>query len=228
MSKRDRRYSVVGCRLSACAMALVLIPSAFGADPPAGAPSDKPAFNETVPLDKQVISLLQRTAKALESRSIEPDEEADFRALAAAMELLKADRTILAGERVRLEGLVRIRLRHAADTLTRQEAREAKSKPVARLPDAPPLTILAQQLPGGGGQGPGQAFAGGIGTQQPVDTEKQAEKLIDLIQSIISPNSWDVNGGQGVIRYWSLGHGLVIRNTHAEHDKVGDVLEQLR
>jgi len=195
------------------------------------------------PLDKQVITLLQRTAKALESGSIEPAEEVDFRALVAAAEQLKADRTLLPAERVRLEALTRIRLRHAAEAIHRQAAREAKSKSqtglpnAPRLPDAPPVAELAQQIGGnaagqglgaGGAIGPGQAFAGGIGGQQAVDTQRQAEKLIDLIQSVIAPDSWDVNGGRGVIRYWSLGHGLVIRNTHAEHDKVGDVLQQLR
>jgi hypothetical protein len=185
-----------------------------------------------LPLDQQVISLLQRTAKALESGSVEPAEEADFRALIAASETLKTDRTLVPAERVRLEALVRIRLRHAAEAINRQAAREAKKTPPVRLPDAPPVSTLAQ-IPGAagaGGQafGPGQAFAGGIGAQTNGGADRQAEKLIDLIQAVISPNSWDVNGGQGVIRYWSLGHGLVIRNTHAEHDKVGDVLQQLR
>jgi hypothetical protein len=45
---------------------------------------------------------------------------------------------------------------------------------------------------------------------------------------VISPETWDVNGGQGVIRYWSLGHGLIIRNTAAEQEKTGDLLQQLR
>jgi hypothetical protein len=209
--------------------------------------ADESATAETQPLDKQVILLLQKTAKALESGSVEPAEEADFRALIAAAEQLKTDRTLLPAERVRLEALARIRLRHAADAIHRQAAREAKNNTraklaaverlpnVPRLPDAPVVSTLAQQLGGqpgaqAGGQaiGTGQAFAGGIGGLQAVDTQEQAEKLIDLIQSVISPNSWQVNGGEGVIRYWSLGHGLVIRNTHTEHDKVGDVLQQLR
>jgi|GEM_PF-1944593 len=235
MSIRVTSQSVRASSTWAIGVILVVATSAFAADAPSPAAVQTQAVAQppevVQALDAYVISLLQRTAKALESRSIEPHEEADFRALVAAAELLKADRKLLATERVRLEGLVRIRLRHASETLTRQEQRDAKSKSAAaRLPDVPVTTTLAQQLPGlgAGAQGVGPGFAGGIGTQQAGGTDQQAEKLIDLIQAIIAPSTWDVNGGQGVIRYWSLGHGLVIRNTSAEHEKVGDVLQQLR
>jgi hypothetical protein len=191
-------------------------------------------------LDKQVISLLQKTAKALESGTVESAEEPDFRALVEIAETLKNDKTLASSERVRLDALIRVRLRHASEAINRQAVREAQStarkkpaqgKAPPRLPDAPPVATLAQ-VPGVGGQGAGfpgaQGFAGGIGGPQTGSTEREAQKLIDLIQAVIAPESWDVNGGQGVIRYWALGHGLVIRNSAAEQDNAGDLLQQLR
>src|SRR5688572_5528993 len=87
----------------------------FAAADAAWAADESRAADTAPPLGQQVIALLQRTAKALESGTVEPAEEADFRALVAISETLKTDRTLVPGERVRLEALVRIRLRHAAE-----------------------------------------------------------------------------------------------------------------
>lgn len=45
-----------------------------------------------------------------------------------------------------------------------------------------------------------------------------AQDLIDLITSTIAPDSWDINGGLGSIRYWSLTPALVVRQTGASDD----------
>jgi hypothetical protein len=198
----------------------------------ADAQSTDPGATAQPALDKQAIVLLQKTAKALESGTVDPAEEPDFRALLAIGETLKTDKTLVAAERIRLEALIRIRLRHAAEAINRQAAREARAKgsrhkTAPRLPDAPPVAILAQ-VPAAGQGAAAQGFAGGIGVPQAGGTEQEAQKLIDLIQAVIAPESWDVNGGQGVIRYWALGHGLVIRNSASEHERTGDLLEQLR
>lgn len=54
-----------------------------------------------------------------------------------------------------------------------------------------------------------------------------ANELIDLIQSTISPESWDVNGGKGTIRYYSNLKVLVVRNTAEVHSQIGGTLGQL-
>ena len=61
----------------------------------------------------------------------------------------------------------------------------------------------------------------------PADTA-QARRLIDLIQTTIAPETWDVNGGKGSIRYHSPLQVLVVRQTGEVHHQLGGVLGQLR
>ena len=83
--------------------------------------------------------------------------------------------------------------------------------------------ILAQQVGGAFGQG-GAAGKGG-NAQKPAD---HGQELVDLIQSIIAPQTWDTAGGSGSIRYWAPGGALIINQTGEVHDQNGDVLKQLR
>jgi hypothetical protein len=184
---------------------------------------------------------LQQTAAALQSQSIEPAEESAFRGLLAASEELKADKTLAPSERERLRALARVRLRHAADVLAKQTARaariakdEAAKKPASDKPatvETPQPTTLAQQFQlGGGGQGGFLAGAGGGNTpggNRAAELES-AKQLMDVITSTIQPESWEEVGGKGVIRYWTLGSALIIRNTSDVHGAVGDVIRQLR
>lgn len=222
---RFRRLIAVCCGTFGSMSVAAMIVGA--ADPPVAAKLTS-AQPETPPADR-IVALLQQTAKALESRTIEPEEEPAFRELVAAAEALKAADKPSNEERTRLRGLARVRLQQAADVLRRQEARVAAAAKKGAKPqspatiDGPQSSVLAQQgLPGGlfGGQQGQQPAAGTAGAE--------AEKLIDLITGVISPESWEQNGGTGVIRYWALGHALVIRATAEEHDQVGDLAGQLR
>lgn len=67
----------------------------------------------------------------------------------------------------------------------------------------------------------------GISMAGPADTA-QARRLIDLIQTTIAPETWDVNGGKGSIRYYSPLQVLVVRQTGEVHHQFGGVLGQLR
>ncbi len=55
-----------------------------------------------------------------------------------------------------------------------------------------------------------------------------AQELIDLIQRTISPQSWDVNGGQGSMFYYRPLMALVVRTTSEVHGDVGGLLQALR
>ena len=61
----------------------------------------------------------------------------------------------------------------------------------------------------------------------PADTA-QARRLIDLIQTTIAPETWEVNGGRGTIRYYSPLQVLVVRQTGEVHHQLGGVVGQLR
>lgn len=83
---------------------------------------------------------------------------------------------------------------------------------VALKPSAPPSTA---------GQSPIIAASTGGGSAE-------AQKLIELIQATVSPDVWDINGGQSSIRYFANGHALVVRAPGDTHDDLGGLLQQLR
>ncbi|MFP6668267.1 MAG: hypothetical protein VB876_13190, partial [Pirellulales bacterium] len=83
---------------------------------------------------------------------------------------------------------------------------------------ATPDGTLAQ-AGGGFASGPGQA---GGGSQADFDA------LIELIQTTIEPDSWDEVGGPGSIAEFETNLSLVISQTQEIHEKITDLLEQLR
>lgn len=58
--------------------------------------------------------------------------------------------------------------------------------------------------------------------------QAEGDELVELIRATVDPDSWDVNGGDGVIIYYSPLKVLVIRQTGEVHGHVGDVLGGLR
>lgn len=81
--------------------------------------------------------------------------------------------------------------------------------------------------PMGGGGAFGQLGGGGFGAPG-TQANDNGQQLVDLIQATIAPQSWDVNGGPGAIRYWRPGQALIIRQTEERHEEVLDLLLQLR
>lgn len=55
-----------------------------------------------------------------------------------------------------------------------------------------------------------------------------ARQLIELIERTISPDSWEVNGGEGTIFYYSPLQVLVVRNTAEVHEGVGRAAGAIR
>jgi len=84
--------------------------------------------------------------------------------------------------------------------------------------------VLAQMgLPPGGGAG---GAAGGQNANGNASADN-GQQLVDLIQTVISPKSWDVNGGNCTIYYWQPQHAIVVRASDDVHGQVSDALEQL-
>jgi hypothetical protein len=90
--------------------------------------------------------------------------------------------------------------------------------------------ILAQQ----GVNGAGGAFGKGANGNRGANAKAggaavdHSQELVDLIQAVIVPQSWDAAGGQGTIRYWAPGGALIIRQTEEGHAEMTDLLKQLR
>lgn len=133
-------------------------------------------------------------------------DQAAVRELTQVHRELKQDDSLAATERAELQRTVSQRLSALAGQLRR------------RLPQAS-QHILGQQ---------NNPFAAGFGQQpnqgQGVDP---AQELIELIQDTIGPSTWDVRGGQGVIRFWGSGQALIIRQSSDVHGALAQLIEDL-
>lgn len=148
------------------------------------------------------------------ARRVQPDYAAVVPQMADLyVELVAADGFSHA-ERSRLRGCLKVRLEEIRDRLAIEERQEQRRVPVAAATgrDRVANGLGNRELPSIGG---------------PLD-EPNARTLIELIQNTIAPESWQVNGGQGSIRYYSLYHALVVRQTAEVHHQLGGGLGQLR
>lgn len=71
--------------------------------------------------------------------------------------------------------------------------------------------------PGGGGPG---GFGGGV--------QPDFDQLIELITTTVEPESWEELGGPGSIAPFSTNLSLVVSQTQEVHDRLADLLAQLR
>jgi hypothetical protein len=84
--------------------------------------------------------------------------------------------------------------------------------------------VLAQQ----GVAGPaGQAAAGALAAA-PQLADDYGPDLVDLIQTVIAPSTWERNGGPGSIYYYRPLRVLVIRQTAEVHGQIGETVGALR
>ncbi len=144
---------------------------------------------------------------------------------------LQADKQLSSSQHEYLMGKTRTRLEQLSQQISKRIAREKRlAQSSAAKPAQEATNGGSLNSPGGAGPtasaagstAPAGAFGGGAG---PSDS---GQDLVDLIQTVIRPASWDVNGGNGSIYYWYPGKCLVIRQTGEVHGEIGDVLDQLR
>jgi hypothetical protein len=123
---------------------------------------------------------------------------------------------------------LRSRLVKVNDYIDRKVSRANRDekKGAPRALKVPESNVLAQQMPAPGGAGPvpggPPAGAGAAGNAD------YGPDLVDLIQRTISPGTWDINGGNGAIVYFSPLRVLVVSAPGTVHDQIDDVLGQLR
>lgn len=58
--------------------------------------------------------------------------------------------------------------------------------------------------------------------------QSNGQDLVELIQTVVRPESWDVNGGEGSIFFYSPLKDLVIRQTGEVHGEISETVEALR
>jgi hypothetical protein len=164
--------------------------------------------------------------------------ERALRQLLAMYEDLQADAPLGEVQRRELRGLVRNRLARSNRALRTQLAKSAAESEATGSAVADTLkllqgdpNILAQRPAAQGQAAPPQAAAGPPAAPQPAAStpaQNNAQELVDLIQKTIAPDTWDIRGGPGVIRYFENKQSLVILQTDEVHGQLEELIRDLR
>jgi hypothetical protein len=134
---------------------------------------------------------------------------------------------------------VRIRLQTVRN---RVERRIAGKNPTAKKAARPATVatkqgdqVLAQQVPQAGAAGVAANQRGAVGQGAAVAVAPPAvarptdfgPELVELIEAVVSPSTWRINGGNGAIVYYSPKQVLVVSAPDDVQAQVGGVLRQL-
>ncbi len=92
---------------------------------------------------------------------------------------------------------------------------------IMEVPDfvGPDFTLQGSSVGGAGTSGPPFTDASGQDDNQGKTRIERAQELIDIIQAIIEPDVWDVNGGQAAIRFWN--GSLIVTAPRSVHEALG-------
>lgn len=194
--------------------------SLFGSDPIRSDPGSKdeptpPGVEVQVeterPLDRDSVrewylDLSRRTSKRRRQSASEAVPE-----LVALHEVLSGVDGLSAAEKQRMRAVIRGRLEWYEHRLRRELADAKRS--VRRDASISRGTKLGGENEVASNAGPGTLGAAG---------------LIELIQRIVNPPIWDVNGGPAGIGYFSPLQALVVRAPGEVHYQLGGTLEQVR
>ena len=118
------------------------------------------------------------------------------------------------------------RLRRIAQKMKRNQARD-QAKRNAQQRRRRPINV---ELPKRGDDLRAQIGFGAGGNNQPGDAPQPSddgEALVELIEQVIAPASWEVNGGRGVIIYFKSRRVLVVRQRGEAHEALGELIEGL-
>jgi hypothetical protein len=130
---------------------------------------------------------------------------------------------------------VRLRLKTVREQIERRNPKKnslaKKSSQPATVAGKTENQVLAQQLPpaGAGGQqrAGAQGLAVAVAPSIPARPTDLGPELVELIEAVISPSTWKINGGNGAIVYYSPLHVLVVSAPGDVQSQVGGALKQL-
>jgi hypothetical protein len=131
------------------------------------------------------------------------------------------------GVQVRLRLLtVREQIKQRISEKAAQAKKNSKPATVAAKDDS---QVLDQQAPAAGaqqgavGQGAAVATASSVAAR-PTDL---GPDLVELIEAVVSPSTWRINGGNGAVVYYAPLHVLVVSAPDEVHAQVGNLVKQL-
>jgi len=200
---------------------LMLVSAALGET---AVPNSSPATTprEVVAIRREVSELL----KANNATTAEADRIKLVQRMSVVyLEIVRDDRFITNPVLQSQKGKLYTRLLRIRDELKRRRSvdrRESGQDP-QQIELAGSLAAhlqLASQTLGG----PAAVFEGATGGAPIAD----ADELIDLITTTVSPDHWNVNGGPGSIAFFRPSLALVVRATGEVHSNLGGLLGGLR
>jgi hypothetical protein len=223
-------------------MSPVLIAVLALATPPSEGEQETPSPPAVVSPEKAVVAprkgaelrdavraALRRWAKASDAQA-----DAAAREFLGLYEELQSDDQLSRSQRQYFSQRVRIRLMQLSDQITLRVARQRRLAKAGKAAGGESTRAKADSMETSeratGGRrddylSPLAEPARGGGAMRMPD---HGEQLVELIQTVIRPETWDVNGGTGSIYYWYPGRALVIRQMDEVHEEIADVLGQLR
>ena len=217
--------------LNSCATAILPIPvtpsgsgaSVAGSIAARSLADEKKPVRSFISYDKDISAFLRNEANA----ATEFEHAAAIRDLCTLAIEIRYDRRF---ERsVRMQGLMK-KIRSRLDRIAKKEAKRINR-------ERSDFDLLAQEvsvedsiddalsnnleLSGFASGGPLAFFSQTYGANGGGIIRANADDLIRLIQSTISPSFWDVNGGVGSIHFYAPLNALVIRATEDIHYRIG-------
>ena len=166
------------------------------------------ASKESTANPKSARQLRKDMHDSLRSAAIEtgPPREVAIRRLLAVYIELARDTQFTEDDRLAALRLVRNRLQKISEELTKAARKTAANKSLTMPPAANKvaseleISQASDPIKGGlpmTGQSNAAPARGGM------QSEDDGDSLVDLIQRTIATQTWDVNGGRGVIRYYA-------------------------
>ena len=180
--------------------------------------------------ETSLTELRQETRELLKQEAAIDDEslqhEMAVTALCDLYVILRSDPRFTASNMLQGDAAkVRRRLIRIATTREHRLGREGIVKPArlsSRVDQAIEESRAAQrENPGLPDEREASAFAGAPLGGSPW-------QLVELIQRVIDPDLWDVQGGTGTIAYFAMRRVLVVRATTDTHEKIRELLTALR
>lgn len=179
--------------------------SAVVADGPVVAPVPNVAIERPDELRAAYADSIRRSA-----RKENPDSFGVAPELIDLYQRLDSDRTLAHTERSKMQRGLKFRLESLRDRVLRDALAQQRQQQRNNM----------RSRRAGRRSTSGQSAGGG--------EIARAVELIELIQNTIAPDTWDVNGGNGSIRYFSLLKVLVVRQTGEVHHQIGNGLSKLK
>ena len=205
------------------ALVLGASPDSAAAPPSAGETAAKEAVVEVAELSPKE---LRDAFRAAIRSSYQAEPKVAVPKLVEVYKRLKRDTQVSNAERTKMQQRVRSRMIAMGDKVVaqaRREMDEQRREESASKSDA----SGDEESDDADAKAPAPNDYQGDGRPGGRGAEDNGEELVELIRTVIAPETWDVNGGPGTIVYYRPLKVLVVRQTRPVHWLIGGFRQAL-